>query len=129
MDGRNSEAADLLLAAAAAGDLRDALETAARIVRIAPSNATPQEPLPLFLPRTVYAHAGAYDRLMDAYDRALDTGNFVITRQYWGPEFAPVRKTERFKTLMRRAGYVDYWRVHGWPELCRPVGTDDFVCS
>jgi hypothetical protein len=40
-----------------------------------------------------------------------------------------VRKTERFKAYVRKAGLVDYWRARGWPDLCRPVGTDDFVCT
>ena len=26
-------------------------------------------------------------------------------------------------------GMVDYWRARGWPDLCRPVGTNDFVCD
>jgi hypothetical protein len=40
-----------------------------------------------------------------------------------------LRKTERFKNLARKAGLVDYWRVDGWPDLCRPVGADDFECD
>jgi hypothetical protein len=40
-----------------------------------------------------------------------------------------LRKTERFKTLVRDAGFVDVWRVRGWPDLCRPVGADDFACE
>jgi hypothetical protein len=30
---------------------------------------------------------------------------------------------------MRNAGFVEYWRARGWPDLCRPLGTDDFVCD
>jgi hypothetical protein len=30
---------------------------------------------------------------------------------------------------VRAAGFVDYWKQKGWPDLCRPVGTDDFVCD
>jgi hypothetical protein len=30
---------------------------------------------------------------------------------------------------LRNAGIVDYWRAKGWPDLCRPVGVDDFVCD
>jgi hypothetical protein len=26
-------------------------------------------------------------------------------------------------------GLVDYWREHGWPDLCRADGTDDFACD
>jgi len=35
----------------------------------------------------------------------------------------------RAKPLLRNAGFVDYWRVKGWPTLCRPLGEDDFECS
>jgi hypothetical protein len=47
----------------------------------------------------------------------------------WHPSAAPIRKVERFKALVRKIGYVDYWRTKGWPEFCRPVGADDFVCE
>jgi hypothetical protein len=40
-----------------------------------------------------------------------------------------LRKTERFKAYVRKAGLVDYWRARGWPDLCRPVGEDDFICT
>jgi hypothetical protein len=33
-----------------------------------------------------------------------------------------VRKGERFKTLVREAGLVNYWLAHDWSDLCRPVG-------
>ena len=46
----------------------------------------------------------------------------------WHPSYAPVRKTERFKAYVRKAGLVEYWRARGWPEFCRPMGADDFVC-
>ena len=45
------------------------------------------------------------------------------------PSFAAIRKTGRFKNFVRNAGYVDYWRANGWPDLCRPMGTDDFACD
>jgi len=36
---------------------------------------------------------------------------------------------ERFKALVRKAGLVDYWRARGWPDVCHPVGADDFACE
>jgi hypothetical protein len=36
---------------------------------------------------------------------------------------------QRFKAYVRKAGLVDYWRARGWPDLCRPMGADDFVCD
>jgi hypothetical protein len=47
----------------------------------------------------------------------------------WAKPYDRLRKTERFKTLMRNAGLVDYWRARGWPDLCHPLGADDFVCD
>jgi hypothetical protein len=50
--------------------------------------------------------------------------------EVWHPSslYAAVRNTERFKAFARNAGLVEYWRAKGWPDFCRPVGTDDFVC-
>ena len=31
--------------------------------------------------------------------------------------------------MTRKAGLVDYCRASGWPDLCRPMGADDFVCD
>jgi hypothetical protein len=79
----------------------------------------------------VFAFTGAPNRVLDATDYAIainwanNSGVWFI----WHPTFAAARKTERFKTLMRKAGLVDYWRARGWPDLCRPMGADDFVCD
>jgi hypothetical protein len=48
---------------------------------------------------------------------------------YWSPEFASLRKTERFKAVVRAWGFPDYWRARGWPDLCHPTTSDDFECS
>ena len=40
-----------------------------------------------------------------------------------------VRKLERVKVFVRKAGFVDYWRAKGWPESCHPTIGDDFVCD
>jgi len=47
----------------------------------------------------------------------------------WNPSYAPARKTERFKTLVRNAGLVEYWRAKGWPAQCHPTTSDDFECN
>ena len=68
---------------------------------------------------------------LDAPERSVEIGyaNDGTVRALWDPLYAPVRKTERFKAFARATGYVDYWRAKGWPDLCRPVGADDFVCD
>jgi TolB-like protein len=49
--------------------------------------------------------------------------------RFWRPVARDVRKLPGFKQLARDLGLVDYWREHGWPDLCKPVGSDDFECS
>jgi len=48
---------------------------------------------------------------------------------YLHPSSAPVRKTKAFKDRLRSTGLLDYWRVRGWPDVCHPVGADDFACD
>ncbi len=63
-------------------------------------------------------------------NRAFDAGYMPAFSAsfFWHPSFAPVRKLERFKAVVRKIGLVDYWRAKGWPEFCRPATADDFVC-
>jgi TolB-like protein len=126
--GRYGEAADALKEQGT-GDL---LPEAIRLLRMAPTQVDAPESLPAF-PTTlnfVFVHTGAPDRVLDDLERRADAGyvsggvNFI-----WHPSYAPVRRTERFKVFMRKTGYIDYWRARGWPDLCRPMGTDDFVCD
>jgi TolB-like protein len=35
----------------------------------------------------------------------------------------------RAKKLLREWGFEAYWRVKGWPALCRPLGESDFECG
>jgi len=53
---------------------------------------------------------------------------FAVSAYLWRPVFAAARRTEDFKALARDFGFVDYWRVYGWPDSCEPVGAQDFVC-
>ena len=47
----------------------------------------------------------------------------------WLPLFYEYRQTPRFKEFVREIGLVDYWKEYGWPDLCHPVGNDDFECE
>ena len=71
----------------------------------------------------VYLFTGAPGRVLDAYERNVEVGvdENGQTVFLWHPSFAPARKTERFKAMMRNAGMVDYWRAKGWPEFL-PAG-------
>jgi hypothetical protein len=79
----------------------------------------------------VYLYIGAPDRVLDYQERQARYPLLGASqvRYLWGPEFSSVRKTERFKTFVRKMGFVEYWRARGWPDLCRAVGADNFVCD
>jgi hypothetical protein len=128
--GRYGEAADALLelpTAYAAGSVKDA----ARLLRTAPKPVSTPQALPsLGNLDFVYLYVGAPDSALDRYEHEIGSGDFgTYTRYLWHRSYAPVRKTEPFKTLMRKAGLVDYWKARGWPDACHPTKGDDFECS
>jgi TolB-like protein len=136
--GRFGEAADALEATDALMEIPpgdpylDVVRNAARLLRMAPVKLAAEE-LPR-LPQVfdhIYLHVGAPERVLDNFERRTQVGLFAATSlaQIWHPQYAVVRKTERFKAYARAAGLVDYWRVKGWPASCRPTTADDFECD
>ena len=79
----------------------------------------------------VYLFVGEPERFMDALEYQATAVNiaFPWIQEIWHPAMAGARKTERFKQLVRKFDLVDYWRARGWPDMCHPVGADDFECS
>ena len=131
--GRYGEAADLFLESAAGTEPPEFMVTAARLLRTAPAVAASPQSLPrLGVLGFVYAHIGAPDRVLEVYEATTEAGYLSASGTFnaflWHPTYAALRKTERFKAWVRAEGYVDYWRVKGWPEFCRSLGADDFVC-
>jgi hypothetical protein len=47
---------------------------------------------------------------------------------FWYPVMSDVRQLPAFKELMKDVNLVEYWRRHGWPDHCRPLGENDFEC-
>jgi hypothetical protein len=132
-DGQFAKAADTLLISAAENqETRRAVEDAARLLRQAPKKVSSPQTLPVFESdlNFVYAYIGALDRVLDYSEREVEIGFVGLNAiRLWLPEYAPLRKTDRFKAYVRKIHLVDYWRARGWPDLCRPVGADDFVCD
>lgn len=134
--GRFGEAADLLMMPLSPGSQPQMLpadrEIAIHLLRSAPNSAGPPKDLP-DLPglNFVYLFVGAPDRAMADPERelAIQGSPRPVFHRIWSPAYAPARKTERFRAFVRKAGMVDYWRAHGWPDICRPVGRDDFACD
>jgi hypothetical protein len=132
---RYAEAADTLLAIPMNVTLvsRQSVEDAARLIRSAPAKTAAPGSLPILEGELGFAYAfiGAPNRVLEFPERSYEIGlmNGNGLRSLWYPRNAPVRKTEGFKVLVRNVGLVDYWRARGWPDHCRPQGTDDFVCD
>jgi predicted Zn-dependent protease len=128
--GRYGAAADTVLLIASSQVSRRSVEDAARLLRSAPARVRAPQSLPALGHDLdiAYAYVGAQERFLESFERDNDVG-FGLEDNIWLPELAPLRKTERFKALLRAIGLVDYWRERGWPDLCRPMGADDFVCD
>lgn len=47
----------------------------------------------------------------------------------WEPGLREFRQSDAFKNKVRSSGLLAYWHKRGWPDLCRPVDDDDFVCD
>ena len=47
---------------------------------------------------------------------------------WWFPYPLEFRNSPHRKRIMREIGLPDYWRKHGFPSQCKPVGDDDFEC-
>ena len=130
--GRYGEAADAILMTPSGFYLPGIVETAARLLRTAPAPAAAPQSLPrLGQLSFVYLYVGAPGRALEPAEDNLAAGVGITPAMIyiWHSSAAGLRKTERFKAYVRKVGLVDYWRVRGWPDLCRPMGADDFVCD
>ena len=52
-----------------------------------------------------------------------------FNRWVWLKENTGLRKSEYFKSVMDKAGAPAYWREHGFPPGCRPLGEEDIECD
>jgi TolB-like protein/DNA-binding SARP family transcriptional activator len=131
--GRHAKAADSLLTIRPGAYPDEMVEAAVRLLRAAPRPAPGQKDLPRLGGELdfVYLHVGHPQRILEEVEGDLAAGSLVpmAITPFWHSSYAPVRKTERFKTFARNAGLVEYWRAKGWPEFCQPVGVEDFACN
>jgi len=68
--------------------------------------------------------------LMRAYDRAASYDGRVTTLvAQWDPVRADFRGSVAFRSIVEKQGIPAYWREHGYPPQCRPVGEDDYECG
>jgi adenylate cyclase len=51
----------------------------------------------------------------------------AIQPDWWLPSMAEFRQDPRYIELVTASGLMDFWKEHGWPDLCQPVG-DTIQC-
>ena len=103
------------------------------LVRLAaPAKAAAAETLPRIGNLSfAYMHVGAPERVLEFYEDEIRAGYFqpISTTWFWHPTYAQVRKTARFKNVVRDLGLVEYWEARGWLPQCRPTQANDFTCD
>lgn len=107
-------------------------EAAAKILESAPAQAAAPDTLPRIGNLSfAYLHVGAPERVLEFYEDEIRAGYFqpISTTWFWHPTYAQVRKTARFKNVVRDLGLVEYWAARGWPPQCRPTQANDFACE
>jgi tetratricopeptide (TPR) repeat protein len=67
-----------------------------------------------------------YRLAFGAYDQV--PVNFALP-WYWYRGYSGLEGSDAQRAAIIRFGLPDYWRAHGFPDRCEPVGDDDFVCE
>ncbi len=75
-----------------------------------------------------YRDLGELDLAYDSFE-VVAAENPTWLSFLWDPDSHAFRQHERFKPLVDSFGFPVYWREAGWPDVCQPVGTDDFECD
>ena len=57
--------------------------------------------------------------------------NWSVILRFWlsDPAASLLRQSKAFRQALGDLGLLDFYRQYGWPDLCRPVGEDDFICD
>jgi TolB-like protein len=125
------------------GDLSPGSASARRFVALArelgfdaEDLAQPGSGYGLRVPREVAVALGHADAVARTYFSDPDSnepGGNSPRFWMWTPKLHHFRQSEAFRQRVRDSGMLDYWREHGWPDLCRPLvtvsGEDDFECE
>jgi hypothetical protein len=128
-EGRYDEAAKALESIPAGVFPKGAVEAAARLLRIAPSAGSLNGIPELGALGFVYLYAGEPSRMLEFYEVSIENGFVLGIAPLWHEAYAPLRQTERFKALLRKARLPEFWRARGWPKFCHPTSGEDFVCE
>jgi DNA-binding winged helix-turn-helix (wHTH) protein/TolB-like protein len=114
-------------------ELKDLLRHLEDRERVAASLEAYREQTPKMPAESVYysaiaAYSGEHEQAVEFMREGLEDA-WLGFHWLWLPVFDGTRKTRAFRDLLADSGIVDYWRQHGWPEVCRPTHGESFVCD
>ena len=66
--------------------------------------------------------------MLKAYDKILAVTTYTEPPFWWARDDAAWLKSQGRKQVMQHWHLPEYWRKHGFPPQCRPVGDSDFEC-
>jgi hypothetical protein len=66
--------------------------------------------------------------ILKAYDKILTVPTYTEPQIWWARDDAAWLKSQGRKQLMQHWRLPEYWRKHGFPPQCRPIGDSDFEC-
>lgn len=77
------------------------------------------------------AYYGDYDLAENILDAGilLDEHLSILDTSWFNYQIIePLYNSRPYKSLVHRIKLDDFWRKHGFPHNCRPLGEDDFIC-
>jgi TolB-like protein len=66
--------------------------------------------------------------MLKAYDKIIAATEYPEPPIWWAREDPAWLKSQSRKQAMQHWHLPDYWRKHGFPPQCRPIGESDFEC-
>ncbi len=75
-----------------------------------------------------YRYLGQTEQMIEMLEQLVAEGLMSPLVFLWNESDSQIRQDPRFAELISKAGFLDYWAAHGWPDLCRPDG-DSFTCE
>ena len=67
--------------------------------------------------------------LVGDYERTIALLNDWGVSEAMRPNRKEMRKHPGFIKFIKENGFEEYWKKYGWPDVCYPVGENDFGCN
>ena len=75
--------------------------------------------------------AGYQDEAFDIFNSGRTNFGFDTGFLYflWHSNMRSFVNLREVKDVLIEIGMLEFWKADGWPDMCRPVGEEDFICE